>query len=172
MANKREDDVVVFGATRFTGQSAAPHLAGAGHENLRWAVAGRRRDKLERVRKAWAAGSAECTDFDLLIGDAGHSDALRVAAKATKVVITTVWPYIHFGEPLAAGMEFDTGHVDLTGDTDCVEISKRLAESALCLAEDRPAQRAGAITPTTAMGSNRNQRSHKVGMAFRVVESA
>ena len=51
----RDFDVVVFGATGFTGALTAEYLARNGPEGLRWALAGRNRDKLERVRAAMSA---------------------------------------------------------------------------------------------------------------------
>ena len=48
---RRDHDIVLFGATGFTGKLVAEYLARAGPKDLRWAIAGRNRDKLEAVKK-------------------------------------------------------------------------------------------------------------------------
>jgi short subunit dehydrogenase-like uncharacterized protein len=103
----REYDIVVFGATGFTGALTAEYLAHAGAET-RWAIAGRNRAKLESVRERLAG-----------IGDPA---SIRRLAESTKVVISTVGPYIHYGEPLvAACAAAGTDYVDLTGEPEFVD---------------------------------------------------
>lgn len=119
MAAKRKYDIVLFGATGFTGQLTAQYLAEHGGDTLRWALAGRNRAKLERVR---ADLGPACAALDLLEADVENPDSLRAVAKAAKVVITTVGPYIRYGEPLvAACAEFGTDYVDLTGEPEFVD---------------------------------------------------
>lgn len=122
MAGKRKYDIVVFGATGFTGQLTAQYLAQHGGEALKWALAGRNRSKLERVRDELAELNPACANLDLLEADVGDTDSLRAVAKSTKVVITTVGPYIRYGEPLvAACAELGTDYVDLTGEPEFVD---------------------------------------------------
>jgi len=108
----REYDVVVFGATGFTGALTAEYLAKNASEATSWAIAGRSREKLERVRER--IGSPDIPIVEADVGDAGSLERL---AQSTKVVITTVGPYINYGEPVvAACAQNGTDYVDLTGE--------------------------------------------------------
>lgn len=119
---KRKYDIVVFGATGFTGQLTAHYLATHGGERLSWALAGRNPSKLETVRRQLAELDPACADLPLLAADVDDPGSLREVARSTKVVITTVGPYIRFGEPLvAACAEFGTDYVDLTGEPEFVD---------------------------------------------------
>jgi short subunit dehydrogenase-like uncharacterized protein len=86
---------------------------------LRWALAGRDREKLERVRSRIAASAGNVAPRPALIeADAADVDALRALAESTRVVITTVGPYLRYGEPLvAACAHAGTDYVDLTGES-------------------------------------------------------
>src|SRR3954447_20575143 len=111
-----EHDVVVFGATGYTGALTAEYLAANAPDGTRWALAGRNRGKLEALRERLGA------DVPLLHADVTDPDSLRAVAEATKVVITTVGPYINYGEPLvAACAEAGTAYVDLTGEPEFVD---------------------------------------------------
>lgn len=106
----REYDLVVFGATGFTGQLVARYLAGVGQE--RWALAGRSREKLERVRDGLSGVKP-----DILLADAGDAAALMDVASRSKVVVTTVGPYAKYGELLVAACAgAGTHYCDLTGE--------------------------------------------------------
>jgi len=122
MATKRKYDIVVFGATGFTGQLTAQYLASHGGDKLRWALAGRNLSKLEDVRAGLAELNPACADLALLKADVEDSASLQAVASAAKVVITTVGPYIRYGEPLvAACAEAGTDYVDLTGEPEFVD---------------------------------------------------
>src|SRR3954453_8798395 len=92
----RELDVVVFGATGFAGARTAQYLAEHADPGTRWAIAGRSRSKLEKVKETIEA------DVPMIEADIGDPASLRELAGRTKVVLTTVGPYIEFGEPLVA----------------------------------------------------------------------
>src|SRR5690348_8010411 len=98
----RAYDVVLFGATGFTGGLTADYLARHAPAGLRWALAGRNRQKLEAVRARLAAVDDRFASLDLLVADSGEPASLSAVAEATKVVITTVGPYLTQGEPLVA----------------------------------------------------------------------
>jgi short subunit dehydrogenase-like uncharacterized protein len=115
MAAEREFDVVVYGATGFTGRLVAEYLVtrSAGEDAPRWAMAGRRRAKLEEVRSSINAAS----DLPLIVADAADSAALRGMAERSRVVISTVGPYQLYGSPLIeACVATGTGYVDLCGE--------------------------------------------------------
>ena len=115
----RQYDIVVFGATGFTGGLTSEYLARHA-DGTRWALAGRNRRKLEDVRSRLGESAA---DVPLIEADVNDPAALRSLAESTKVVITTVGPYIHYGEPLvAACAAAGTDYVDLTGELEFVDL--------------------------------------------------
>src|SRR3954451_21758888 len=115
MAAQREFDIVVYGATGFTGRLVAEYLVtrSAAEDAPRWAMAGRSLAKLEDVRSSINAAS----DVPLVVADAADSPALRAMAARTHVVISTVGPYQLYGSPLVeACVATGTGYVDLCGE--------------------------------------------------------
>jgi short subunit dehydrogenase-like uncharacterized protein len=118
----REDrlyDVVLFGATGFTGGLTAEYLASHAPAGLRWALAGRNMAKLEAVRERLDGFS----ELPLLQADIGEEASIRAVAQSARVVITTVGPYINYGEPLvAACAAAGTDYVDLTGEPEFVDL--------------------------------------------------
>ncbi|MBV8954267.1 MAG: saccharopine dehydrogenase NADP-binding domain-containing protein, partial [Solirubrobacterales bacterium] len=119
---EREYDIVVFGATGFTGALTAEYLAAHALQSSRLALAGRNRNKLEQVRARLAASAPGAGDLPLLSADVNDPSSLRAVAEASKVVITTVGPYIRYGEPLvAACAAAGTDYVDLTGEPEFVD---------------------------------------------------
>src|SRR3954452_21794026 len=118
----RPYDVVLFGATGFAGELTAEYLARNAPDGCRWALAGRNRTKLERVRSKLAAIDPALSALDLLIADSSDVRALAEIARSTKVVATTVGPYVTYGEPLvAACAAAGTDYVDLTGEPEFVD---------------------------------------------------
>ena len=118
----RDYDIVLFGATGFTGQMTADYLARHAPANLRWALAGRNPEKLERVRDRLAELDPELKSLDLLHADVTDAGSLADVAARARVVITTVGPYFMYGEPLvAACAEAGTDYVDLTGEAEFVD---------------------------------------------------
>jgi short subunit dehydrogenase-like uncharacterized protein len=113
---EREHDVVLFGATGFTGALTAEYLAGHAGDGLRWALAGRNRAKLEALSQRLGV------DVPLLHADVTDEASLRAVAESARVVITTVGPYVTYGEPLvAACAAAGTDYVDLTGEPEFVD---------------------------------------------------
>lgn len=110
----RRLDIVIFGATGFTGGLTAEYLARHADKNLRWALAGRNSDKLAAVRDRLIAINPSCKRLELLEADVGDAESIRQVAESAAVVITTVGPYLNFGEPLvAACAAAGTDYVDL-----------------------------------------------------------
>ncbi|MCF6524266.1 trans-acting enoyl reductase family protein [Streptomyces sp. JJ36] len=115
-------DLVLYGATGFTGRLTARYLARNAPPGCRWALAGRNRDKLAGVRAELAALRPECADLPLLEADAGDPASLHRLAAGARVVVSTVGPYLRHGEPLvAACAEAGTDYLDLTGEPEFVD---------------------------------------------------
>ncbi|MFD1813790.1 saccharopine dehydrogenase family protein [Rhodococcus gannanensis] len=113
MTRTRDLDVVVYGATGFVGRLTADHLARHAPEGTRIGLAGRSREKLERVRESLPGAS----DWPVLIASADDPDSLTALANAAHVVVTTVGPYARYGIDLVrACAEAGTDYVDLTGE--------------------------------------------------------
>jgi short subunit dehydrogenase-like uncharacterized protein len=120
---EREHDVVVFGATGFTGALTAEYLAHNAPPETRWALAGRNRGKLEAVRRRLAEIDPACAELPLLAADIHDEDSIRAVAESAKVVISTVGPYILYGEAVvAACAAAGTDYVDLTGEPEFVDL--------------------------------------------------
>lgn len=118
----RTHDIVLFGATGFTGGLTAEYLAAHAPAGLRWALAGRNPAKLEAVRDRLAAIDGACVDLPLLAADVTDPASLRELAESARVVISTVGPYTLHGEPLvAACAEAGCGYLDLTGEPEFVD---------------------------------------------------
>ena len=114
-------DLIVFGATGFTGRLVAEYLhthygqtsTHGDRPPVRWAMAGRSLDKLKAVRAEIGAGES----VPLIVADAGSVEALTALVAQTRVVITTVGPYQQYGEPLVrACAAAGTDYVDLCGE--------------------------------------------------------
>ena len=118
----REHDLVLFGATGFTGGLTAEHLARHAPPQARWALAGRNQAKLQAVRDRLAAIEPRCADLPLLAADATDPASLETVARSTRVMVTTVGPYVTYGAPLvAACAAAGTDYADLTGEPEFVD---------------------------------------------------
>ena len=113
MRGGREFDIVVYGASGFTGRLVAEYLAGRKGAATRWAMAGRDFAKLAAVRDEIGAPS----DLPLIAADASNPQSLRGMAKRTRVVLTTVGPYQLYGSDLVAACAAEgTDYADLCGE--------------------------------------------------------
>ncbi|QLY28286.1 saccharopine dehydrogenase NADP-binding domain-containing protein [Nocardia huaxiensis] len=110
----RELDIVVFGATGFTGGLTTEYLAEHAPAGLRVGLAGRNPAKLAEVRTRLGGRAGA---WPLLVADTTDPESLAALARRTKVVITTVGPYTEYGMPLVqACVEAGTDYCDLTGE--------------------------------------------------------
>jgi short subunit dehydrogenase-like uncharacterized protein len=106
-------DVIVYGATGYTGRLVAEYIATAYPTGVRWAMAGRSLTKLEEVR----AEMGIAADVPLLVANADDPASLRAMCERTTVVISTVGPYQLYGSDLvAACAATGTAYVDLCGE--------------------------------------------------------
>ena len=115
MKSSSKFDIVVYGATGFTGQLVAEYLAARyrGDQQLKWAMAGRSMDKLKSVRDAIGAPS----DTPLIAADAGDGASLQAMIDQTRSVLTTVGPYqLNGSDLLAACAASGTDYFDLCGE--------------------------------------------------------
>ena len=107
----RDFDIIVYGATGFTGRLVAEYLTQIGAQ--RWAMAGRSLSKLQEVRDLIGAPA----DTPLVTANSDDAASLRSLCERTKVVLTTVGPYQLYGNDLvAACAETGTAYVDLCGE--------------------------------------------------------
>lgn len=110
----RELDLVLAGATGFVGRLTAAHLADAAPDGLRIALAGRSRERLERLRAELPEGAQ---DWPLIEVDVTDGQAAAELAERTTALATTVGPYAVSGFPLAAACAAaGTHYTDLTGE--------------------------------------------------------
>ena len=96
---KRDFDLIVYGATGYTGRLIAEYLATSyrGDDAPSWAIAGRSTDKLQKVRADIGAPD----DLPLVKADAAEPASLRSMCERAAVIITTVGPYqLHGPEKL------------------------------------------------------------------------
>ncbi|WP_018787123.1 trans-acting enoyl reductase family protein [Micromonospora sp. CNB394] len=123
MRADRPYDLVLFGATGFTGGLTADYLARHAPDRLRWALAGRNPDKLAAARDRLVAIDPALADLPLLTADVTDPASLRAVAESARVVATTVGPYVHHGEPLvAACAAAGTDYLDITGEPEFVDL--------------------------------------------------
>jgi short subunit dehydrogenase-like uncharacterized protein len=112
---KKPFDLIVFGATGFTGRLVAEHLFktyGVGGA-VAWAIAGRNLDKLAATRRDIGAADS----LPLLQADAADAKALAALVPQAKAILSTVGPYQQHGEPLVrACADAGTDYVDLCGE--------------------------------------------------------
>jgi short subunit dehydrogenase-like uncharacterized protein len=115
MKSSAEFDIVVYGASGFTGRLVAEYLTSrpGAPQDLKWAMAGRSVDKLAAVREEIGAP----TDIALIAADAADPASLKAMLARTKAVLTTVGPYQLYGNELvAACVASGTDYLDLCGE--------------------------------------------------------
>jgi short subunit dehydrogenase-like uncharacterized protein len=110
----RELDLVLFGATGFTGRLAARYLAAHAPSGLRWGLAGRDPAKLELLRGALGPVPPART----IVADSGDASAVAAMARRARVVVSTAGPFALHSDPVVdACVEARTHYTDITGET-------------------------------------------------------
>ena len=136
-------DVVLYGASGFVGRQTVAHFA-AHAGGLRWALAGRNRDKLVAARTAAGPGAASA---GIIVADAADAAALDALANSTRVVLSTAGPFALYGSELVkACVARRTHYVDITGETPWVR-------SMIDLHHDRAARDGTRIVPCCGFDS-------------------
>src|SRR5262245_7198923 len=115
----REYDVVLYGASGFTGKQTVEYFAKHVQSGeVRWAIAGRNREKLEAV-KGEIGGTAK--DVDVLVADSRDQTAVDAIVSRTRVILTTAGPFAIYGSAIVdACVRLKTHYVDITGETSWV----------------------------------------------------
>jgi len=118
-------DLVVFGATGFTGQFVVEEIAQVQSENagLSWAIAGRSRGKLEKIRQQAAKETGVNLDHvEIIVADVSDQESLNQMARRSRVVLNCVGPYRFFGEQVVkACVANGASHVDISGEPQFLE---------------------------------------------------
>ncbi|MFU8841704.1 MAG: saccharopine dehydrogenase family protein [Nitriliruptoraceae bacterium] len=157
MTHDRPYDLVLLGATGFTGRLVAEHLAGR-VGTLRWAIAGRDRDRLQQVADALAATGTSVPDVEVV--DVSDLVGLLDLAARTRALATTVGPYARLGEPVVqACVRAGTDYADITGEPAFVDL--------LRARYDADAARRG-VRIVTCCGFD--SVPHDLGVAFTVAQ--
>ena len=110
----REFDVVIWGATGFTGRLVAEYLKSQypDEKDLKWAMAGRNKEKLDEVQRL-----TNTEGIPQIIADSNDRDSLSAMTKRTSVICSTVGPYAKYGSNLVSScVSNETHYCDLTGE--------------------------------------------------------
>ena len=120
----REHDIVLFGATGFTGRLVAEYLAHHAPKSVRWAIAGRNATKLEAVKRELVAIDATLSTLPILIADGHDQASLDALVPKARVVCTTVGPFGEHGRMLVATCaRSGTHYCDITGEVPFIRAS-------------------------------------------------
>ena len=129
----REFDLIIYGATGFTGRLVAQHMLTRAPDGFRWAMAGRSADKLSTV-----AAEIGAQEIPTVLADSGDPASLAAMAESTRVLCTTVGPYATYGTPVVeACVEAGTDYTDLTGE---VQWIRRMIDATQTRAEETGAR--------------------------------
>jgi len=113
--NNRELDIIVYGATGYTGRLVCEYLNKQYGVNgdVKWAMAGRSQDKIDSVREEMGIPA----DVPTVVADSKDLASIKTMVEKTKVVLTTVGPYQLYGsDVVAACAKAGTDYVDLCGE--------------------------------------------------------
>ncbi|XP_052002103.1 saccharopine dehydrogenase-like oxidoreductase [Xyrauchen texanus] len=128
-SNGRPFHIIIFGATGFTGQFVVEEVARTASEgpkgNLKWAIAGRSRPKLEKVleQAAGALSKPELqSEVSIIVADVNEPDSLASMCKQAVIVLNCVGPYRFFGEPIVKACVENGAHtIDISGEPQFLE---------------------------------------------------
>lgn len=114
-SSTRPYDVVLYGASGFVGKQTVQYFADhASPEGVRWAIAGRNRQKLEAVRDE--------VGVEVLVADSQDQQAIDAIASQTRVILNTAGPFARYANALVdACVRLRTHYVDITGETPWVK---------------------------------------------------
>ncbi|HMQ05699.1 MAG TPA: saccharopine dehydrogenase NADP-binding domain-containing protein [Saprospiraceae bacterium] len=129
MTQDRKYDIVVWGATGFTGNYVAEYLASySSKEDIRWAIAGRDINKLKLMAEKLGHNS-----IPIIQADINNAKSMNAMAASTKVICSTAGPFAILGTPvIEACIREKTDYCDITGETHWIKkIIERFHDQAL-----------------------------------------
>lgn len=115
----RTYDIVLLGGTGFTGRLAAIYLAKNYNSNIRWAIAGRTKNKLEKLQRELKSVVGDpSAEIDMILVDTSKPESIHDLVKDSKCVITTAGPFCKYGSNVVEFCaRYGTNYVDITGET-------------------------------------------------------
>ncbi len=120
MRKNIENDLIVFGATGFTGKLVVEYLIknyGVENQKFTWAIAGRDKAKLEKLKQSFIGIDSQFAKIEIYIADSFNSKSLDVLTSSCRIIISTVGPYLKYGLPLVEScVKNHTNYCDLTGE--------------------------------------------------------
>ena len=125
--NNRKFDIVVMGATGFTGKLVVEYLLdnyGVKNEQFSWAIAGRSSKKLQKLKNSLSDKYTSSLMIPEIIADSLDKNSLDKMASNCGVIISTVGPYLKYGHLLLQSCaEHGTHYCDLTGEVPFIKES-------------------------------------------------
>lgn len=149
--NERPFDLIVFGATGFTGKLAVQYIIEHyGDANFSWAIAGRKKAALQNVLDDALATVSNSGLRDtikqkvkIVIADSDKVETLRDMIRSTRSIITTCGPFDKYGNDVVAlCAAYGTHYADITGETDW---TRKMIDN-----YEKQAQKSGAIMTSFA----------------------
>ena len=120
MNNNKKYDLIVFGATGFTGSLVVEYLIqiyGLNNSKFKWAIAGRDKNKLKNLKESFIHIDPKSVEIDTFIADSYDSKSLDIMTASCSVIISTVGPYLEYGLSLIKScVKNKTNYCDLTGE--------------------------------------------------------
>ncbi|ETV92451.1 hypothetical protein H310_13327 [Aphanomyces invadans] len=118
----REFDVVIFGASGYTGQHIAVEWAKTYGSTTKWALAGRSKEKLEGTKTLIMNKVPDTKDIPILIANALDELSLKAMCESATLVINCTGPFRRFGEPVVKScVVAGTHYVDISGEPQFIE---------------------------------------------------
>ena len=120
MKKNIKNDLIVFGATGFTGKLVVKYLIknyGTKNKKFTWAIAGRDKEKLEELKQSFIGIDSQSVNIKTYVADSFNYQSLDVLTSSCRIIISTVGPYLKYGLPLVEScVKNHTNYCDLTGE--------------------------------------------------------
>ena len=120
MGKNIKNDLIIFGATGFTGKLVTEYLIknyGLKNQKFNWAIAGRDKKKLEELKQSFIGIDPQAVNIETYVADSFNSKSLDALTSSCHVIISTVGPYLKYGLPLVEScVKNHTNYCDLTGE--------------------------------------------------------
>ena len=120
MKKNIKNDLIVFGATGFTGKLVIEYLIknyGTKNQKFTWAIAGRDKAKLEELKQSFIGIDSQSVNIETYVADSFNSQSLDILTSSCRIIISTVGPYLKYGLPLVEScVKNHTNYCDLTGE--------------------------------------------------------